>query len=66
MKRTPVGASCLSPLRFEFFEKRATLGDLGFGRAFVARLDLALCAFVDVPMRSRVAQIAVPEDERGV
>ena len=31
-----------------------------------ASLDLALGALVDVPMRSGVAQIAIPKDERGI
>lgn len=34
--------------------------------AWLARLQLAFRTFVDEPMRSRVAHIAVPENQRGI
>lgn len=53
-------------MRFELFARSVAFSDLCFGRAFVACLDFALCAFVNVPMRSRMAQITVPEDKGGI
>lgn len=41
----------------------ALVEQLSFGRTSVADLLFAFGAFVDVPMRPRMAYIAVPEDE---
>ncbi len=46
--------------------RRAMFSELGLGRACLACLDFALCAFVDVPVWSGMTQIAVPEDECGI
>ena len=40
--------------------------DLSLVGAWLASLELAVLALVDVPVRTGVAHVAVPEDERRV
>ena len=49
---------------FQLFTKKGTY--LGFCCAWPACLQLALRTLVDEPVRSRVANIAVPQDEGGI